>query len=144
VSNKELQQEIASAMKNWQQLENATVAVTAQVMEKTGNPIIRLIMEIIQGDSQMHYRVQKWISDSLEGTVSLTPDELGAVWGIIERHIELEKKSVAMAEQALASLKGRSMVIQSYLLNYLLEDERKHTDLLTSLDAIKKKMYPYG
>jgi hypothetical protein len=142
---KELQQEIVSRMKSWQQLENSTIGITAQAMEKTGNPIIHLIMEVIQRDSQMHYRVQEWIADSLEGkTVSLTPEELGEVWSIIEQHIELERKSVEMAEQTLASLKGKSMVIQAYLLNYLLEDERKHNDLLSALEKIKIKMYPYG
>ena len=145
MSTKELQQEVVSSMKSWKQLENATITVTAQVMEKTKNPIIRLIMEVIQRDSQMHYRVQEWIADSLEDkTVSLTPDEIGEVWEIIERHIELEKKSVEIAEQILASLKDKAMVIQAYLLNYLLEDEQKHNNLLSSLNSIKKKMYPYG
>ena len=145
MSTKELQQEIVSTMKTWRELENATVAITARAMEKTRNPIVRLVMEIIQGDSQMHYRVQEWISDSLESkTVSLTPEEIGEVWDIIEHHIELEKKSVELAEKALASLKGKSMVVQTYLLNYLLEDEQKHNNLLGSLENIKRKMYPYG
>jgi hypothetical protein len=145
VSTKELQKELVSNMKSWQQLENATIVVTGQVMEKTNNPIIHLIMEIIQRDSQMHYRVQEWVANSLESkTVSLTPEELGAVWETIERHIELEKKSVEIAEQVIASLKGKSMVVQTYLLNYLVEDERKHTNLLSSLNNIKIKMYPYG
>ena len=93
----------------------------------------------------MHYHVQEWVAESLERkTVSLTPEELGEVWEMIERHIELEKKSVEIAEQTLASLKGKAMVVQAYLLNYLLEDERKHSDLLSSLDSIKIKMYPYS
>lgn len=145
VSLKELQQEIISNMRSWQQLENATIGITGQVMERTNNPIIRLIMEVIQRDSQMHYLVQEWIADSLESkTVSLTPEELGEVWDTIELHIELEKKSVEMAEKSLSSLNGKGMVTQAYLLNYLKEDERKHNNLLSSLDSIKIKMYPYG
>jgi hypothetical protein len=142
---KELQREIVSRMKSWQQLENSTIGITAQAMKKTKNPIIHLVMEIIQRDSQMHYRVQEWIADSLESkTITLTPEEIGEIWSIIEQHIELEKKSVEMAEQTLDSLKGKAMVIQAYLLNYLLEDERKHTNLLSALESIKIKMYPYG
>ncbi len=142
---KDLQQEIISTMKSWQKVENSTVSLTGQIIEKTENPIVRLVMEVIQRDSQMHYRVQQWVTDSLESsTVTLTPEELGEVWELIERHIELEKKSVEIAETALASLKGKSMVIQNYLLSYLLEDEKKHNNLLNSLDSIKKKMYPYG
>ena len=94
MTTKDLQKELVSTMRNWQQVENSTVALTGQVMEKTSNPIVRLIMEIIQRDSQMHYNVQEWIADSLEGkTVSLTPEEIGEVWGMIETHIEIEKKS---------------------------------------------------
>jgi len=145
MSLKEVQQEIVSNMKSWQKAENATIALTGQIMEKTDNPIVRLVMEVIQRDSQMHYHVQEWIADSLQDkTVSLTPEELGDVWKMIEHHIEIEKKSVEIAEQALASLKGRSMVIQSYLLNYLLEDEKKHNNLLNNLESIKKGMHPYG
>ena len=145
MTTKDLQQEIVDRMKTWRQMENSTIGITARAMEKTQNPIIHLIMEVIQRDSQMHYRVQEWIADSLENkTVSLTPEEIGEVWSIVEEHIELEKKSVEMAEQALASLKGKSMVIQAYLINYLLEDEKKHTNLLNALESIKVKMYPYG
>ena len=142
---KELQGELVTTMKSWQEVENSTIAVTARVMEKTRNPIIHLIMEVIQRDSQMHYRVQEWIADSLENkTVTLTPEEIVEIWDLIEEHIKLEKKSVEVAEQALASLKGKSMVLQAYLLSYLLEDERKHTSLLSSLESIKVKMHPYG
>jgi hypothetical protein len=145
MTTKDLQKEIISTMGNWQQVENSTVALTGQVMEKTKNPIVRLIMEIIQRDSQMHYNVQEWIADSLENkTVSLTPEEIGEVWSLIEKHIEIEKKSVQMAEQAIGALKGKFMVVQTYLLNYLLADEKKHEELLQGLESIKKKMHPYG
>ena len=145
MTTKDVQKNLVSTMRNWQQVENSTVALTGQVMEKTKNPIVRLIMEIIQRDSQMHYNVQEWIADSLEGkTVSLTPEEIGEVWSMIEKHIEIEKKSVEMAEQAIEALKGKFMVLQTYLLNYLLADEKKHEDLLQGLESIKKKMHPYG
>ena len=131
MSTKEVQQSIVDNMKRWQKIENASVASTGRVIEKTENPIVRIVMEIIQRDSQMHYRVQQWVSDSLKDeTISLTPEELGAVWDLIERHIELERKSVELAEGVLASLKGKSMVIQNYLLNYLLEDEKKDEALV--------------
>ena len=123
----------------------ATIAATANVMEKTENPIVRVVMEIIQRDSQMHYRVQEMIADSLTSkTVSLTPEELEKVWDLIEKHIKLERQTVDMAEEALAALKGKQMVVQEYLLRYLLEDENKHNHILDSLAVIKKGMYPYG
>ena len=136
MSTKELQERIVDNMRRWQHMENATIAATANVIEKTENPIVRIVMEIIQRDSQMHHRVQQLIADSLTSkTVSLTPEELEKVWGLIEKHIRLERQTVDMAEEALAALKGKKMVVQEYLLRYLLDDENKHNHMLDSLEA---------
>jgi hypothetical protein len=143
MSIKELQKELADSMRRWQKIENSSIVSTGIVMEKTDNPIIRLVMEIIQRDSQMHYLVQQWIADSLESkTVSLTPEELNKVWGLIERHTEIEKAMVGVVQEALNSLKGKKMYIQEYLLKYLQEDEIKHTSLLNALEGLKKGMLP--
>lgn len=140
---KDLQQDIAANMKRWQKIEDASIASTGRIIEKTDNPIIRLTMEIIQRDSQMHYLVQEWIADSLEKkAATLTPDELNAVWEMVERHISLEKRMIEIVESTLASLKGKRMVVQEYLLGYLLEDEKKHNNLLAKLTTIKKGMLP--
>ena len=145
MSTKEIQNQIVGNMRRWQKVENASVASTGKVMEKTENPIVRMVMEIIQRDSQMHYRVQELIADSLESkTVKLTPDELADVWDMIEDHIRLEKQTVELAHEALEALQGKKMVVQEYLLRYLLEDEEKHNSLLEKLSTIKKGMYPYG
>jgi len=140
---KDLQSEIVDTMKEWQKMEDASLASTGRIIEKTTNPIIRLAMEIIQRDSQMHYNVEKWVAESLQsGAISLTPEELSSVWSMIERHIELERKMVGAVEKLLPSLKGKRMVVQEYLLNYLLEDETKHTNLLKRLEGIKRGMLP--
>jgi len=145
-SKKEVQQDLVANMKSWQKIENASIASTGRVIEKTENPIVRLVMEIIQRDSQMHYRVQEWITDSLEGkAVSLSPDEVADTWGMIEDHINLEKKTVKLAEESVEAIGGaKGMLVQSYLLEYLLEDEQKHNRLLERLAQIQKGMYPYG
>jgi hypothetical protein len=145
MSTKEIQQQIVANMKKWQKIEDATVATTGMIIEKTDNPVVHLIMEIIQRDSQMHYRLQEWIADSLESkTVTLTYEELDKIWSLIERHIELEKKTVVMAQQSLEAIKGKKMVIQEYFLNYLAEDEKKHNNLLAHLEGIKKGMRATG
>jgi hypothetical protein len=145
MSTKEVQKQIISNMRSWQKVENASVASTGNVIALTENPIVRLVMEIIQRDSQMHYRVQELIAESLESkTVTLTPEELAVVWDKIEKHIEIEEKTVELAKKALKALKGKKMVVQEYLLDYLLMDENKHNRILESLGTIKKGMYPYG
>ena len=145
MSTKEIQEQIVANMKEWKKIENASVASTGKVIEKTENPIVRLVMEIIQRDSEMHYRIQELIIDTLEkSTISLTPEELGDVWDLIEKHIDLEKKTVELAKNSLEALRGRKMVIQEYLLDYLRIDEEKHNAILETLSTIKKGMYPYG
>ncbi len=145
MKTKEVQEKILSNMKRWQKIEDAAVSTTGQIIEKTENPIVRLVMEIIQRDSQMHHRVQQLIADSFERTaLSLTPEEMADVWEMVEQHLAIEKKMVGLVEEALQQLKGKKMVVQEYLLHYLLEDEKKHDKLLANFENIKKGMYPYG
>jgi len=145
MSTKKIQEKIIDNMRSWQKIENASVSSTGKVMERTKNPVVRMVMEIIQRDSQMHYHVQELIAESLESkTISLTPEELHDVWNMIEEHIRLEEKSVELANEALKALRGRKMVVQEYLLDYLRMDEQKHDKILETLGTIKKGMYPYG
>jgi hypothetical protein len=145
MTTKETQEKIVDNMKRWMKIENASVASTGTVIDKTDNPVIRLVMEIIQRDSQMHYRIQDMIANSLEkGTIALTPDELGNVWDMIEKHIKLEEKTVELANEAKKAIEGKKMVVQEYLIDYLLIDEQKHNKILETLETIKKGMYPYG
>ena len=145
MSTKEIQEKIVDNMRRWQKIENASVASTGNVIENTDNPVVRLVMEIIQNDSQMHYRVQELIAYSLEtGTINLNPDELSKVWDMIDKHIKLEEKTIELATEAKAALKGKKMVVQEYLIDYLLIDEQKHEKILETMETIKKGMYPYG
>ena len=146
MSTKETQELIVANMKRWQKIENAAIISTARVIGDVDNPIVRLTMEIIQRDSQMHYRVQQLIAHTLEsGVTSLNIDELAKVWDQIEKHIELEKDTIKLAKESLAAIEGKKgMIIQKYLLEYLLADEQKHDALLANLEGIKKGMYPYG
>jgi len=146
MSTKEAQEQIVSNMKRWQKIENAGVSSTGRIIEQTENPIVRLVMEIIQRDSQLHHRVQELIADSLTTkAVTLTPEEVGEVWGQIETHIEIEKQTVELAKSSLRAIEGKKgMLIQAYLLEYLLRDEEKHDLMLAKLNEIKKGLYPYG
>jgi len=146
MSTKEAQEKIVANMRKWQKIENAAVASTGKVIEQTTNPLIRLVMEIIQRDSQMHHRVEELIADSLESkAIAINPDELGKVWNAIEKHIELEKQTISLAKESLAAIEGKKgMVVQAYLIEYLLKDEEKHDAILDKLERIKKGMYPYG
>lgn len=144
MTTREVQEKLVQNMKRWQKIENATVAQTAQAMEQTGNPLLRAVMEIIQRDANTHYRIQQMIIDSLEReAVHLSPEEIGRLSETIDRHVAIERDSIALAEASLEAIARSKMVAQKYLITYLLEDERKHEKLLSDLDLIRRGMYPY-
>ena len=134
--------ELAAVLKSWQELETATVAQTTAIIERTENPLIQLVMEIIRQDSRMHHRVQQVLLESLEQQAfSLTPEELGDIWEAVEKHAEMEKATIDLAERAL---KNCRLFAQRHLLTYLIEDEKKHDRLLGQLEDFKRRIYPYA
>jgi len=144
MSTKEAQENIAKTMRKWQKVENSAVKSTAEIIDQTDNPVLRMVMEIIQRDSHMHFRVQEMIADSIERSpLTLSPEEISKVWTLVEKHIEIEKKTIEMAEASLAETEGKKgLTLQRYLLEYLITDERKHDALLANMEAIKGNMYP--
>lgn len=146
VTVKEAQEKIVANMSKWQKIEQASIQSTGKIIDASDNPIIKLVAEIIQRDSENHKRVQELVQASLESqAVALSPDDLGKVWNLIEKHIAIEKETVSLAKESLAAINGKKgLVIQQYLIEYLLKDEEKHDEILANLEAIKKNMYPYG
>ena len=135
-------EELTSILKTWQGLETATIAHTTDIMERTKNPLIRLVMEIIRRDSEMHHRVQQVLLDSLEKQAfSLSPEELGDIWEMVEQHAEMEKATIELAEKARSNCR---LFAQRHLLTYLIEDEKKHDRLLGQLEDFKRNIYPYA
>ncbi len=141
-SRKEAQSALVDSMRRWQKVEDAAVAQTARIIEETDNPIIRFVAETIQRDSLNHHRVQQLVVDSITRATTVSVDDLIGVWDAIDEHIAIEKKTIGLAEEALARLDHDRDGIQKYLLTYLLEDERKHERMLADLELIKKGMYP--
>ena len=128
MSTKEIQENIATNMRHWQKIENASITQCGEIAAQTKNPIVRTVMEIIKTDSQRHHQVQELIASSLESTtISISPEEIGEVWDMIQKHIDMEKKTETLARESLEALKGKKMLVQEYLLRYLLEDETKLT-----------------
>ncbi len=144
-TSKEMQENLIEVLKRWQKIENGSMSSTSKVLEKTDHPVLRMVLEIIQRDSQLHYNLQQLIIDSMTvKPVALTPDDVAAIWDGIEAHLQLERKTLELAEEALGNLKGKHLTAQNYLLRYLMEDEKKHNFMLDALEQVKKDMYPYG
>ena len=133
---------MVEALRKWQGIERKAIEHTAEIMEKTGNPLVRQLMEIIRNDSVQHHRVQQFIIDSLTTSpVTLTPEELGEVWSEIEAHDVLEREVIEIAKELKKECR---FFVQKSLLEYLIIDEQKHDTLLQQLGEFKKKLYPYG
>jgi len=131
-------EEMVDILKQWQRIERQSITDTAEIIEETKNPLIRLLMEIIRHDSLMHHRVQQFLIDSVTiKDVSLNREEVAEIWEKIEAHDRTEKKTIELAEQ----LKAKAWTpIHKHLLGYLLEDEKKHDSLLEQLNEVKAGM----
>ena len=134
--------ELVGALRKWQGIERKAIDSCTEIMEKTENPLIRQIMEIIRNDSVQHHRVQQFIIDSMiKEPVRLSPEELGEVWDEITAHDEVERETIELAKQLKKECR---FFVQKALLDYLIVDEEKHDQLLGSLEELKKNLYPYG
>jgi len=135
-------EKLVKAMRRWQTVEDESIRMTKAIQAKTDNPLVRLVMEIIAHDSAMHRRVQQFIIDSVETSpIQLSPEDLEKIWDHVAQHIAEEKKTLELADEARTSTR---FFVQRYLLNYLLEDERKHDLLLERLEEVKNRIYPYA
>jgi hypothetical protein len=139
---KELNEKLVETLKKWQKVEDDSVKSTSEIITKTKNPVVRQVMEIIRQDSAMHKKVQQLIIDSFEKeALYLSPEELGDVWNLVEKHIELEKETIRLAEE---SRKNSKSFFVRYLLGYLMTDEQKHNEILEQMEDIKSGIYPYA
>ncbi len=135
-------EQLKQTLRDWQKIEDGSIAHATEIIGKTQNVLIRLVMEIIQHDSVIHKRVQQAILDSLEKeSFTLRPEELAEIWDSLKAHDDAEKKAIELAENASRNC---PLVAQRQLLEYLIEDERKHDRLMGHLENFKRQLYPYA
>lgn len=137
----EEQETFEAGIDKWQKMEDLTIATCDEILEATDNKLVTTIAGIIKSDSTKHKMVLGVVKEALNGTITLTPNELGELSGLLEKHRDLEKETVELAAEQLEL--SRNFVV-NHLVSYLLEDERKHFLLLHQLNDFKKKLYPYA
>ena len=138
MSNSNRVEEMVEILQRWQGIERQSMSDTAEIMEKSGSPLIRIIMEIIRHDSLMHHRVQQFLIDSVTvKDVVVTREDVAEVWDAIEAHDRTERKTIEMAETLINQAWNP---VHKQLLDYLVTDERKHDGLLVQLGEIKSGM----
>jgi hypothetical protein len=129
---------MVEVLRRWQGLERKAMDDTATIIEETKNPLVRMIMSIIRHDSLMHHRVQQFLIDSVtEQDVPVSREDVANIWDKIEEHDRLEKQTIKLA----TTLRDEAWSpVHKQLLQYLLEDEKKHDSLLSQLEEVKKGM----
>ena len=136
----EMSGEFLSRIRKWQELEDAAIAGAREIISRSANPIIKMTMELIAHDSEKHRLVQQMLLDSLtKEALHLSPDELAGLSAGVSAHVEAEKEALHFAETAL---KESDLFVTRFLLSYLVEDEKKHYNLLSMLDDFKKQNAP--
>lgn len=142
VSDKvEQQANFEEGIRKWMELEDVTIAHCEKIMDATDNRLVEIIVESIRSDSEKHKEILSFITEALNGTITLEPDELGELSVLLDEHLEIEKSSIDMALREYDN--SRHFVIR-HLLSYLLADEKKHFKLLGQLKDFQRQLYPYA
>lgn len=129
---------MVAVLRRWQEVERQSVSILTEIMEKSQNPFVGLLMEIIRQDSLTHHRVQQFLIDSVTVSApSLSREELVEVWDMIEKHDAGERQALELAKRLLDEA---WTPVQKQLLSYLLKDEAKHDELLEQLGEMKKQL----
>ena len=118
------------------------------VNHEKAEPVLRACAEkgigttIMKSNPMITMKAINGYIDSFEKeAIQLSPEELGDVWDMVENHIELEKETIRLAEEARKN--SKNFVIR-YLLGYLMTDEQKHNEILQQMEDIKSGIYPYA
>jgi hypothetical protein len=129
---------MVAVLRQWQEVERNSVSILTEILEKSQNPLVSLLLDIIRQDSLTHHRVQQFLIESVTVSApSLSRQELAEVWDMIEKHDAGEKQALELARKLLDEA---WTPVQKQLLGYLLKDEAKHDELLAQLDQMKKEM----
>ena len=135
-------EELAKVLKEWYTLEDQTIKLAEDLMKKSDNSFVKVIMEMIKRDSEKHKIMQQFAIDNLtKEAFHLTPQELIPLGEVLEKHIQAEAKSMGLANSAITM--SRDYFV-NFIVSYLMADEIKHHEMLTKLDHIKGQVHPAG
>lgn len=120
-------------LRRWQEVELDAIRSAAEILERTQNPIVQLVMDVMQNDSERHHWVLQMLIDGIEhGSFGLTRQEMEEVAEPIERHARIEEGMVSAVRDALGLSEEMDSPFKA-MLEYLLDDEQKHAAMLERL-----------
>jgi rubrerythrin len=128
-------------VEKWLRLEDDTIASCEKIIDASDNAMVKLMAGLVKTDSQKHIEILNFIKEALDGTITLTPDELGNISELLDAHIQIEKDSITLGEAEYEE--SRHFVVR-HLLSYLIMDETKHFKIFNQLRDYKRQLYPYA
>src|SRR4030043_2441951 len=121
-------EELAKILKEWYALEDQTIKFAEDLMSKSNNSFVKVIMEMIKRDSEKHKIMQQFAIDHLtKEAFHLTPQELIPLSEVLEKHIQAEAKSMGLANSAITMSRD---YFTNFIVSYLMADEIKHHEML--------------
>jgi hypothetical protein len=104
-------EEFLNLIKEWQSLEDKTIASAEELLGKTNNPLVT------------------------KEAISIGPDELNALSDMLNSHMEAEADSLCLADEAF---RNSELFTTRYLLSCLIADEAKHHGMMNQLNDLKR------
>ncbi len=125
----------------WKERQEETERNAEALHKKTKSYFVKIVSKAIKQDAEKHGDIMAAILNCMHCTVTITPEELGELSDLLSAHLEVKKKDQELAEIALKKHKN---LITTYLLKYVLEDEKKNYVLMDQLNQFKGQLYPYA
>jgi rubrerythrin len=131
----ERDKQMLELLKGWKALEEHTIKICSKISKKTKNPIIKTLIIAIKNDSAKHRSILQLINDSMtKKAFILAPDDLVGISTLLDKHIDIEHKSITTATKAIDI--SRDAVVKQ-LLRLILEDEKKHVKLIEQMNELR-------
>ena len=124
-----------------QAIQTRNIEYVKKDIPKTGNPLIRTMLQALRLEAEKRSLLQQMIVDSIEKeAVHLSLDELQYLSDHFNRQVEADEKALSLEEEAFEK---SELPIPRYLLSYLIEDTKKQSSLLKQFeDKLKTASIP--
>jgi rubrerythrin len=115
-------------LKNQITVEKEIVSSLEKPLSKMQNPAVKGVLKGVSLDSIKHAELYSAAITLLtSASTALTQENLDEQRGLVEKHIEIESKLIAVLEQKIPEVEDKKVV---FLLQSILTDERKHHEML--------------
>jgi rubrerythrin len=115
-------------LKNQITVEKEIVSSLEKPLSKMQNPAVKGVLKGVSLDSIKHAELYSAAITLLtSSSTALTQENLDEQRGLVEKHIEIESKLIAVLEQKIPEVEDKKVV---FLLQSILADERRHHEML--------------